>query len=321
MPIPDKLPTYADLPLDPSHPPGSAWGLYGESDNLGTLNLLTPDNTLAAASLIKTGTRISLNWPLQNPSHPGFLRQKFNHKIIQKAPRCVNDDVIEMNTQSGSQWDGLRHFGFQGARKFYGGVTMEDIHKEGSTTLGIHHMAQHGIVGRAVLIDYRSWAVKQGIEYDACSTYSIPLNSVLEIAKEKNITFRQGDILIIRSGFTEAYQALSIEEREKRSKVVPPHFAGFEQSTSSRSFLFDTHFAAIASDAPAFECWPTQSPEGWALHEFVLAGWGMPIGEMFWLEDLVKECERLGRWEFFFVSEPLAVVGGVASPPNALAIF
>lgn len=48
---------------------------------------------------------------------------------------------------------------------------------------------------------------------------------------------------------------------------------------------------------------------------------GMPIGEMWDLEVLKEECERQKRWSFFFTSAPLNVTGGVASPPNALAIF
>jgi len=47
----------------------------------------------------------------------------------------------------------------------------------------------------------------------------------------------------------------------------------------------------------------------------------MPIGELFALDELAAQCEKTGRATFFFTSEPLNVVGGVASPPNALAIF
>jgi hypothetical protein len=57
------------------------------------------------------------------------------------------------------------------------------------------------------------------------------------------------------------------------------------------------------------------------MHEVFLGGWGMPIGEMFYVEKLAEECRRLGRWTFFFTSEPLNVIGGIASPPNALAIL
>jgi len=50
--------------LDKSGPHHNAWGLYGANDQLGTLNRLTNSIVTAAAKEIKTGTRISLNWPL-----------------------------------------------------------------------------------------------------------------------------------------------------------------------------------------------------------------------------------------------------------------
>jgi hypothetical protein len=57
------------------------------------------------------------------------------------------------------------------------------------------------------------------------------------------------------------------------------------------------------------------------MHEIMLSGFGLPIGELFQLEELAKECERHKRWTFMLVSEPLNLVGGVGSPPNAVAIF
>jgi hypothetical protein len=42
---------------------------------------------------------------------------------------------------------------------------------------------------------------------------------------------------------------------------------------------------------------------------------------MFCLEKLAEKCKELERWSFFMSSVPLKVPGGVASPPNAVAIF
>ncbi|RYP79725.1 hypothetical protein DL770_006567 [Monosporascus sp. CRB-9-2] len=80
-----------------------------------------------------------------------------------------------------------------------------------------------------------------------------------------------------------------------------------------------TNFSAVAGDQPSFERWP--SPAGWYMHEVLLAGWGCPIGELFDLEALAAACRRRGRWSFFVASEPCNVPGGVASPPNILAIM
>lgn len=58
-----------------------------------------------------------------------------------------------------------------------------------------------------------------------------------------------------------------------------------------------------------------------ALHDYALAFWGMPLGEMWDLEALAAECETQQRWTFFLTSSPLNLPGGAASPPNAIAIF
>lgn len=56
-------------------------------------------------------------------------------------------------------------------------------------------------------------------------------------------------------------------------------------------------------------------------HEVFLAGWGMPIGELFDLRQLAAECERSKQWTFMFTSMVLNVEGGIASPANAQAIL
>ena len=52
------VPDFEDLPLRKGDPPYSAWGLYGDTDELGTLNRLTDERVAAAAkSEIRTGQR------------------------------------------------------------------------------------------------------------------------------------------------------------------------------------------------------------------------------------------------------------------------
>ena len=120
-----NIPRFSELPLRKDDPPYSAWGLYGDDDELGTLNRLSDDLVAKSAQEeIQTGARISLNWPLSAQSKPSFGRQAFHQQIMHKTPRIVNDDIWTSNTQSSSQWDGLRHFGYQKEQKFYNGVTL-----------------------------------------------------------------------------------------------------------------------------------------------------------------------------------------------------
>lgn len=76
--------------------------------------MLTPSTVAAAARTeIRTGTRVSLDWPLSKPTYPSYGRDRLKHVIRRRGPegRVVNDDVLEFNTQVSSQWDGLRHYG------------------------------------------------------------------------------------------------------------------------------------------------------------------------------------------------------------------
>lgn len=199
-----------------------------------------------------------------------------------------------------------------------------------------------GIVGRGVLIDYASWADSQNISVEPFETVSITTATLDAIASSQGTTFRSGDILFIRSGWTRAYNGLDAAQRAAAAKVMPPRAIGLESSIVTLKWLWEREFAAIAGDHPSMEAWPCQNP-GAQIHQWLLAGWGMPIGELFDLEELSRACARRQRWSFFFSSVPLKVrvrlqppaghltrsldsrvgqvPGGVASPPNGVAIF
>ena len=133
-----QRPPFDALPLRKDGPHGNAWGLYGLDDQLGALNLLTPQVRAAAAAEIVDGTSVSTDLPLDYMSRPCFGRAAFQHSIKTKTPRVVNDDTLCFNTQSSSQWDGFRHYGYQKEGLYYNGRTPEDI--ANSKVNGIHGM-------------------------------------------------------------------------------------------------------------------------------------------------------------------------------------
>lgn len=122
-----RKPTFDSLPLQKDGPHGNAWGRFGAGDELGMLNLLTPETTKEAAKEILEGVRISTDWPLDRISNPMFGRVRFGHVIKNKAPRAVNDDSLSFNTQISSQWDGFRHYGYQKEQLYFNGRTPKDI--------------------------------------------------------------------------------------------------------------------------------------------------------------------------------------------------
>jgi hypothetical protein len=258
---------------------------------------------------------------------PGFKRKPFEHKVKWVAEGIAFDDEYHFNPQQSSQWDGFRHHNGpaptseDSSRKlFYGGTTAEEIQDPQNSRIGIGFWAKKGIAGRGVLIDYVSWAEKRGLPINALAQDQISLDTVLEIAKESQIVFQRGDIFFLRVGLPQTWEGMNEAQKQEYSAQPMPKHAGIEQSERVLRFFWDNHFAAVASDAVSFEVFPPLDPE-FDLHHHLLAGWGVPIGEMFDLEELAKMCKEHGRWTFFVSSSPLNCKNGVSSPPNCMAIF
>jgi len=292
-----SLPKRASLPLIPNTPPGSAW-FWGPHDDLGRLNLLTPQRIASAThSCVKTGVVIPLNLPLNIPDPPFFGRAALTHKITSIGPGAF-DDEISLNTQSSTQWDGFRHFADPASGLHYNGIKSEDILTGATGRLGIDAWARKGIVGRGVLLDVYTWAQKTGKAYDPFTCHAITAEDLHACATAQNITFEPGNILLVRTGWLATYTSLPPTQRTTQASLpLAQHtYAGLSASDSMKDFLHDTYFAAAATDSPMFEAWP---PESWAgsLHASCLALWGMPIGELWDLEDLSAvraACYELG---------------------------
>ncbi|OBT81736.1 hypothetical protein VE02_08887 [Pseudogymnoascus sp. 03VT05] len=317
------LPPLSSLPLRPGDPPRSAWGRWGKEDQLGTLNYLTDElvqKTIQGE--IKTGQRVGLNLPLDIINPPLLGRSAFEKKIINKAPRVINDDVISFNTQSSSHWDSFRHFAFQQEGQFYNGTTQDEIHGSGSDysnpVNGLDAWAEKGIAGRGILVDYADYADRNGIKYDKTKAHQISVDVVKAILAETKTEVHIGDILFLRTGFVQGYLALDQSERE--AMKMERQWPGMMQSQTTAEWLWESQFSAVAADNPAFECGPHADP-AWHLHPILLAGWGTPIGELFDLEGLSRMCKESDRYSFFVSSAPLNYSGAVASPPNAIAFF
>ena len=320
----ERLPSFDELPIKPAYPPHSAWGVFGDDDQIGTLNLLTPERIAAAAKLVRHGQVFALNWELELPDPPLFARAALRH-TIQRRRHNVFDDVYDsFNTQSSSQWDGLTHFGHP-THGFYNGVTEAQITGQPGTRNGIEQWARRGIAGRGVLIDYPRFAHAQGLEFAPGQASPITAEQLQAAANWQGVSFQTGDILFLRTGWMAWYLTLDRAQREQLAQPGALQIGGLVQSVASLRFLWDNHFAAIASDNPDFELYPFD-PEfglqggGGMMHSTIIGLWGMPIGEMFVLDALAEACAHDQCYEFFVTSAPLNKLGGVASPPNALAI-
>ncbi|KXJ86565.1 hypothetical protein Micbo1qcDRAFT_186026 [Microdochium bolleyi] len=329
MAVPQNYPSFSQLPVDKDGPRLNAWGLWGSKDQLGTLNLLTDDIVArAAAENIKTGARVSLNWSMTGASNPRFVRKLLEQNMINKAPlKHAHDDEWHFNSQCSSQWDGFRHYAYQDEAAYYMGRTAEEF-AASPVPNGIQHVSGRGISGRAVFVDWYAWhtATKPDIPIDAMSNHAVPFSEIKQALAYQGLSlssFRQGDILVVRFGYLLQYETMPDAKRsilDERYRTEKPENIGLEPSRELLEFLWDSKIAAICGDTRSLEVWPCKELQ-WHMHEILLAGWGMPIGELFDLEELARVCALQKRSTFFMASSPMNVPGGVASPPNALAFF
>ncbi|MFN8224775.1 MAG: cyclase family protein [Gaiellales bacterium] len=310
------LPRYRDLPradpIDAAH----AWDVFGRDDELGRVNLITPQTVAAAGAEVQAGRVFNVCLPLNLPDPPWeHSRGALRHEVL-VVDRNTQDDVIrDFYPQTSTQWDGLRHVR---ARElgFYGGRG-DDTAGPGGGELGIERWVEHGIAGRGVVADVAAHLERQGRPLDARVGTPIMVADLQATLHGAGVELRDGDILLVRTGYLTAYKAASEAERADFAvnRDGPGLFAGEEMA----EFLWDAGVAVVATDNPAVEVVPG-SKEAGSLHRRLIPLLGFLLGELFDLDALAADCAADGRYTCFFVAAPLNVPGGVGSPGNAVAI-
>lgn len=322
-------------------PPLSNWGAFGAGDQLGTLNYLTPEAVLRGSAAIRTGERYQLNLPIDVPTHPVTRRPRFkNGPAYQKVAFCrnelrgdlpgatmvVNDDSVTFATQGSSQWDALVHCGLQEQGVdgvFYNGAGLDAVDERGyAHRNGIDNYAKAGIAGRGVLLDVARMAADGRDD-------PLPLEHVISPAalqacmRAQGVAMQQGDIVCIRTGWTERYMAGNEEERARLTERKGTDVSGLPRipgiDGTHAALAHEQKWAAVAADNLGVECIPMRDYRISA-HVTMLRNLGLAFAELMWFQDLARACAADRRWEFLFVAVPLWIPGGMGSPANAIAI-
>jgi kynurenine formamidase len=330
------LPTYDELKRRTDAPPGSAWGLFGDGDEIGTLNLLTPERVAAATAAVRTGQVVNLDLPLDAFDPPLISsRHAVEHHLFANNPYHRDDWVDSFYLQSGSQLDGLRHIGHPD-HGFYGGADPERF-REREPYLGINRYAEHGIVGRGVLLDVDRYLRARGTPIDQASSQGIDADVLDATAREQGVDLRPGDIVMVRLGWIH-YYVDELDDAGRAALLEPPlRTPGLAPTEAVVRWLWDNGVAVVAADNFALEAWPaspdspfvtereragdepTTSHTG-LMHRILIPLLGMVIGELWALDELADACAADGVWDCMVVAKPLNLVGGAGSPANAVAI-
>lgn len=286
----------------------SNWGRWGEDDQLGTLNLVTPAKSRAAIGLVRDGTSISMALDL-NTVQDAVNANPFRHSVTTGhfgGHAVAGDDYgVQYHGFAHSHIDDLAHFAHKG--KLYNGHGFDTIKPTGATELGIHHL-KDGIVARGVLVDM-PWL--KGVDFLEPGT-AVTVADFEAWEEKTGVKVRSGDVLLLRTGRWER-----VRQKGQWNFLVAA--AGMHASVAK--WLRERDVALIGCDGVS-DVMPS-GVEGLAnpLHELVLVGLGMRILDNLNLDDVATAAASRKRWDFLFVGAPLRVVGGTGSPLNPLAIF
>ncbi|WP_231943461.1 cyclase family protein [Hydrogenophaga crassostreae] len=300
----------------------SNWNRWGPDDEIGTLNFVTPQDIVRASALVRHGKTFSLALPFdQNgPQNAGGWGMRFNpiHTMLATGSDAATgqqghkgggyaDDMVSMPLQCGTQWDGLGHV-FYGD-KMWNGYDAKLVDSLGAAKNGIEH-TKSSMVGRGVLLDIARY---KGADYLAPG-YGISNDDLDGCARAQGVEVRRGDFLICRTGFME--QCLAEADWGGYAGGASP---GMRFETAE--WLHAREVAAIATDTWGCEVIPNESNytfQPW--HMMVIPMMGITMGEIFYLEELAKDCAADGVYEFLFVAPTLPITGAVGSPINPQAV-
>ena len=165
-------------------------------------------------------------------------------------------------------------------------------------------------VGRGVFLDVARF---HGLE-TLPDGYAIRAAELDAVAERQGVSVGRGDILIVRTG--------QMGDR-LRSGVWGQYSGGDAPGVAidTAEWLQEKQVAAICSDTFGVEVRPnptTRIRQPW--HWIVIPNMGLLMGEIFFLEELSRDCAADGVYEFLFVGASLPITGGVGSPTNPLAI-
>ena len=274
----------------------SNWGRWGDDDQLGALNLITPAKRVEAARLVRTGRTASMARPIEMQVLDDPDAASANRKpVLMGAVRSVFD----IDTANGYFWeryeieyhglllshlDALCHVAYEG--KVYNGRAFEEIATadDGCTEMGIIN-AREGLVTRGVLVDMPGKAVTRA-DIEAWEA-------------EKGITISSGDALFLRTGRDVGRQG------------------GYHPSLIP--FFKERDIALLGSDVP--QEGGTVEGVQIPIHVFTLVALGVHLFDNLGLEDLARTADELGRWEFLFMASPTVVPNGAGAAMNPIAVF
>lgn len=304
----------------------SNWGRWGDDDELGTLNVITPAKRIAAAELVRVGTTVSCAWDIGGApvaDQPFGPPQRFMvatgqglndpHRVT--APWRAGDRSagaleylgLVYHGHTVTHVDSLAHVYWDG--RMYNGRPAELVTSAMGATEHAVTALRGGVVTRGVLLDA---AATRGVDWLEPGDAVFPEDLEL-IEQRQAIVVEEGDVILLRTGYGR-------KARERGpDNVAQAGRAGWH--AACLPWFHERGVAMIACDT-AQDAQPSGYPSLRSpIHAVGIVAMGLWLLDNCDLEELATTCGTSGRYEFLFTLAPLRWVGATGSPANPLAMF
>jgi len=285
----------------------SNWGRWGDDDQLGALNLITPAKRRQAARLVEDGISISMAQP--SIKEKVESSEPFEHTVTvtDDSPTGSASDEYSVKYHGFTQthMDGLCHLFYR--NKLYNGFSSNTITPQGAGKLGVEHFRE-GVFTKAVMVDLPELF---GVKYLEAGTAVYP-EHLEKWEKKAGVKIESGDALLIHTGRWARRKLMGTWEILEGS-------AGLH--ASCLPWLKERDIAVIGSDL-CLDVVPS-GIEGFELpvHWVIVTAMGVPILDNCNFDEVSKACQERQRWSFLINVAPLVVPGGTGSPINPIATF
>ncbi|MFC3096166.1 cyclase family protein [Alteromonas sediminis] len=291
---------------------------WGEQDEIGRLNMMTPESQAAVMANIDARNVYDLSveyfvgmpsWQAAGDPHYQFWmthtpRGAVVDNVLGMGKR-VNQHVsysgsaISMYTHTGTHIDAFSHFGLDG--KIYNHFSAEEhLGDKGWKRSGAETIPP--LVARGVLID-----LPKAKDLDMLpDNYRVTVTDIEQALEQQKVTLQAGDVVLIRTGRMQDY------EQATQFMANSPGLG-----MAAATYLAEKGKAMIiGADNLSFEAFPSEVEGNYVpVHTYLLTQVGVPIMELVNLEELAAA----EVYEFALVGGSLKLRGADAAPLRPLA--
>jgi kynurenine formamidase len=293
-------------------------GRWGDDDQRGTLNLITPDAVRRGIAAARAGRVFSLAIPFdrEGPQWDDVhMPERINPELRTHTVNVsftgdlrdftTSDDAFCMGSQAATHWDSLAHAGYDG--RLYNDTPSSVVTGDGGATqLGMEHFGP--VATRGVLLDI---ARLHGVDHFD-DNYAITGDDLDRACAAAGVAVEPGDALLVRTGHMHFLRAGD----RRRYSVPSPGL-----STQSIEWLREHDVAAVATDTMTFEVYPCERREMFMpVHMIHLRDMGLVQGQNWHLDDLAADCAADGQYACLLVATPLPLTGAVGAPVAPTAV-